>query len=249
MRSYAIGDIHGQLDLLDQAMTRIARDRDATGDAEAPVVMVGDFCDRGPNTRGTLDYLIDGLARSEPWICLLGNHDRMMECFLRDPSDMDPGRPDIHWLESRIGGRVTLESYGISTARYEDTPVLERLARDAVPQAHKDFLRALPTSHRRGEVFYCHAGIRPGVPLDQQAEDDLVWIRNEFLESPLDHGALIVHGHTPTRTLEHSGNRINLDTAAAFGGPLSVVVIEGREAHELTDQGRRHLDPIPALVD
>ena len=111
----------------------------------------------------------------------------------------------------------------------------------AVPRAHRDFIESLPTSFARGEVFFAHAGIRPGVPFDQQSEDDLCWIRDGFLDDRRDHGRLIVHGHTHLAQVTHYGNRVNLDSGAAYGGPLSAVVIEGHEAALLTTTGRRKL--------
>ena len=108
----------------------------------------------------------------------------------------------------------------------------------AVPANHRAFLESLPTSHQRGEVIFAHAGIRPGVALADQTEDDLVWIRHEFLDDTRDHGALIVHGHTAIDTPTHYGNRVNIDSSAAYGGPLSAVVIEGRTVHLLTATGR-----------
>jgi serine/threonine protein phosphatase 1 len=112
-----------------------------------------------------------------------------------------------------------------------------------VPDAHRAFLAGLPTHLHRGEVFFVHAGIRPGVPLAAQVEDDMTWIRGRFLDDLRDHGALIVHGHTPVERATHYGNRLNIDSGAAYGGPLSAVVIEGRKVWELTDSGRVRLPP------
>lgn len=238
MQLYAIGDIHGHLDLLRGAHAKIASDKARTGNERAPVVHIGDYCDRGPDTRGVLDYLIDGVNGSEPWQCLLGNHDRMMRRFLMPERLRDPLRDDLFWLQDNLGGRTTLESYGIDASVDRDRAFIHRDALDAVPQKHIDFLDRLATAYWLEDVFLCHAGVRPGVPLQDQIEDDLVWIRQEFLNDDRDHGALIVHGHTPAKTLEHKGNRVNIDTAAAYGGPLSVVVIEGRDVWELTHEGR-----------
>ena len=239
MRSYAIGDIHGQRALLEEVHALIDADRAATGDAAAPVVHLGDYADRGPDVRGVLDLLIAGRDAGKPWVMLMGNHDRMMERYLREPAEPDPARPDLHWLEPRIGGQETLASYGVDCAPDRAPEAIHAEAREKVPQAHRDFLRDLPAQFHFGPVFYCHAGIRPGVPLGAQRENDLVWIREEFLHARGDHGALIVHGHTPVQTVSHCGNRVNLDTGAAYGGPLSVVVIEGRSVFELTPDGRR----------
>jgi serine/threonine protein phosphatase 1 len=114
-----------------------------------------------------------------------------------------------------------------------------------VPRAHRDFIESLPTSFTRGEAFFAHAGIRPGVPFDQQSEDDLCWIRDGFLDDRRDHGLLIVHGHTHLAQVTHYGNRVNLDSGAAYGGPLSAVVIEGRTVFLLTEKGREALPITP----
>lgn len=240
LRSYAIGDIHGQLGKLRQAHALIAADREATGDRDAPVVHLGDYVDRGPDSAGVLDHLARGVAEGAPWILLRGNHDWLMRAFL------DPAMPDVEvagWLSAGFGGRETLASYGVPTGPLRPLAGLRRRAREAVPAAHLALLDALLPSYRRGEAFFCHAGVRPGVPLDEQIEDDLIWIRDLFLRDPRDHGALIVHGHTPGDAVEHCGNRVNLDTGAGFGGPVSAVAIEGRDVVLLTADGRVPLDP------
>ncbi|WP_289040394.1 metallophosphoesterase [uncultured Aliiroseovarius sp.] len=239
MRAYAIGDIHGQIDRLRAAHGLIAQDRARTGDASAPVVHVGDLVDRGPDSRGVIDHLLDGRARGENWVALKGNHDRMMAMFLRDPSMVDPHLLVGHnWLHPRIGGVRTMESYGVEVPEDIRMYQLHPTARAAVPAAHHAFLEHLPAMHRLGDLCFVHAGIRPGVPLDAQSEDDLCWIRKPFHVSTADHGALIVHGHTPVNKVTHYGNRLNIDTGAGHGKALSAVVIEGREAWLLTSEGR-----------
>ena len=236
MRCYAIGDIHGHADKLAEAHRRIRADRVQVRDAEAPVVHVGDLCDRGPDSKGVIDFLLAGAQRGENWITLRGNHDAMMVDFV----DGDGG--DI-WLHPQNGGRTTLASYGVTT----ETPDREALRRDArarIPAEHLAFLRGLPTSYRQGECYFCHAGIRPGAPLDRQREQDLLWIRGPFLYSTEDHGALIVHGHTPVDEVTHYGNRLAIDTGAGYGHALSAVVIEGRQVWRLTGGGRVPVDPV-----
>lgn len=247
MRSYAIGDSHGQLDYLRAVHRWIADDRARVGDDSAPVIHLGDYVDRGPDSRGVLDHLLGGLAEGQPWILLKGNHDRMMSLFLRAPEERDPRRPDLHWLEDRIGGRATLASYGVDVSPARPVEEIHTEARGMVPPEHLALLEGLRLSYCRGGVFFCHAGIRPGLALDQQVEDDLVWIRGEFHDDMRDHGALIVHGHTPVEHVTHYGNRLNLDTGAAYGGPLSAVVIEGAEVFQLTARGRRPIRPMPAI--
>ncbi|WP_102225501.1 metallophosphoesterase [Acidimangrovimonas sediminis] len=244
LRSYAIGDIHGQLGLLKQAHQRIAEDRARTGDADAPVVHLGDLVDRGPDSAGVIALLVEGIAAGRPWIALKGNHDRMFALYLDTPAEHDPMlRADYDYVHPKIGGIETLASYGVAEPTARPALEVHADAIDRVPANHRAFLSALPDHHRRGEVFFAHAGIRPGVPLDDQVEDDLIWIRGLFHQDRRDHGALIVHGHTPVEAATHYGNRVNLDSGAAFGGPLSAVVIEGRDVFLLTDDGRRKLEP------
>ncbi|MBV7377493.1 metallophosphoesterase [Maritimibacter dapengensis] len=239
MRSYAIGDIHGQLGELERVHDLIAADREACGDVSAPVVHIGDLCDRGPDTRGVIDFLIAGRDRGAPWITLKGNHDRLMEWFLEPFPRHDPYLlVGYTWLHERIGGQESLASYGVTFPERERVFRVHDEARAAVPQAHIDFLKSLHLTYERDQLFFCHAGIRPGVPLTQQTEMDLLWIRDEFHESDADHGPLIVHGHTPVKDATHYGNRINLDSGAGYGRPISAVVIEGREAWLLTERGR-----------
>lgn len=245
MRTYAIGDIHGQLALLKAAHARIRADQARHG--PGPIVHIGDLVDRGPDSPGVLDYLIAGHARGEDWVTLLGNHDRMFAGFLRDLHWHDPRlRPDASYLHPKIGGAVTLANYGVKNPADRPLAPVHAEAVAAVPQAHRDFIAGLPTQFLRGEALYVHAGIRPGVPFSAQTEDDLCWIRDGFLDDRRDHGALIVHGHTHLPKATHYGNRVNIDSGAAYGGPLSAIVIEGREVWLLGDQGR---EPLPMTPD
>ncbi|MGC9419182.1 MAG: metallophosphoesterase family protein [Rhodovulum sp.] len=235
MRSYAIGDIHGQHAKLVGAHELIAADRARTGDDEAPVVHLGDYVDRGPDSKAVLDVLAKGLVEEAPWVLLKGNHDDMMRQFL-DPTASDADA--AFWLSGNVGGRQTLASYGVSAAPPNAIGRIRQETRQAVPASHRALLETLRPCYRRGEVFFCHAGIRPGIPLDDQSEHDLIWIRDDFLLDRRDHGALIVHGHTPGERVVHCGNRVNLDTGAGYGGPVSAVVIEGRAVWQLTPDGR-----------
>ncbi|WP_371169391.1 metallophosphoesterase [Aliiroseovarius sp. 2305UL8-7] len=239
-RAYAIGDIHGHLDKLIAAHALIAKDRARCGDMEAPIVHIGDLVDRGPNSKGVIQHLMDGQVRGENWVVLKGNHDRMMEMFLRDHPMVDTQLLiDHNWLHPRLGGIETLASYGVAVPEGIRTYQLHPQARAAVSPDHREYLETLPTQYRLGDLCFVHAGIRPGVPLDEQTEDDLCWIRREFLDSGLDHGALIVHGHTPVDQVTHFGNRVNIDTGAGHGKALSAVVIEGREVWLLGAPGRQ----------
>lgn len=250
MRVYAIGDIHGHLDKLKSVHAFIEEDKARVKDPDAVVVHVGDLVDRGPDSRGVIDYLAKGLADGRPWVILKGNHDRMMRRFLEPDRLRDPSRPDLHWLQDNIGGRSTLESYGVDTDPARGKEAIHDDARAAVPKAHVALLDAMLTCHKLPGLFFVHAGVRPGVPFNAQTEDDLVWIREPFLSDPRDHGRLIVHGHSPVAAATHYGNRLNIDSAAAYGGPLSGVVIEaeGREVSLVTPSGRQSLVPVQAAL-
>ena len=242
MRTYAIGDIHGHLERLRAAHDLVAADRAATGDETARIVHVGDLVDRGPDSRGVIDYLSAGQAEGQPWVVLKGNHDRMFAAFLKGESD--PAlRSDLTWLHERIGGVETLMSYGIEASPWQRPDAVRVAAQASVPAAHVAYLDALPVYFQEGEVLFVHAGIRPGVDLTQQTETDMVWIRDAFLNDTRDHGALVVHGHSPVEAVTHYGNRINIDTGVAYGGPLSAIVIEGRDAWLLTPGGRVAIAP------
>ena len=241
-RVYAIGDIHGQLEKLREVHRWITDDR-ARNSGDAVTVHVGDLVDRGPDSAGVLDWLITGLARGEPWVVLKGNHDRMMSYFLERPSRRDHLLSSKHeWLSKGLGGRKTLASYGLDVDKLEEA-ALHEAAISVVPDAHKSFLAGLETIYQSKSAAFVHAGVRPGIPLDTQIEDDLVWIRREFHEDTRDHGALIVHGHTPVDVVTHYGNRVNIDTGAAYGHALSVVIVEGTRVWQLDENGRTSLDP------
>lgn len=239
MRSYAIGDVHGHLDLLIEEHRKIAADRAAHGADDAPIVHIGDLVDRGPDSQGVIEYLRAGVAAGENWVVLKGNHDRMFTGFLSDVKYHDEGlHADLSYLHYKIGGGATLAAYGVKNAADRRIVSVHQEAVAAVPQAHRDFLESRPVLFNRGEVMFVHAGVRAGVPLDQQSETDLVWIRGAFLQSRQDYGPLIVHGHTAIDRPRNYGNRVNIDSGAAYGGPLSTVVIEDRDVFHLTPSGR-----------
>ncbi|MBO6624062.1 metallophosphoesterase family protein [Rhodophyticola sp.] len=235
MRTYAIGDIHGHLDKLELAHELIATDRAACGDETAPIVHIGDLVDRGPDSAGVLRYLRARQQADARIVVLKGNHEQMLDDFLTNPPGTDDAQAN-GYLRPGIGGRATLASFGMDP----DAPTAE-LQRDAqanVSPSEHAFITSLPLTFLHGACLFVHAGIRPGLPLEQQDPEDLIWIRKDFLESTEDHGLLVVHGHTPIERVEHHGNRLNIDTGAAFGGPLSAIVIEGRAAWLLSPSGR-----------
>lgn len=248
-RAYVIGDVHGQLALLVAAHERIAADRARHHDHAAPVIHLGDVVDRGPESAQVVEYLRMGPARGGPWITLKGNHDHMFALFLADPAAQDPGlRSDLGWLHGRLGGRQTLQSYGVDAGEGRPVPEVWREAQERVPAAHRAWLGARPLMHRAERAVFVHAGIRPGVPLDLQIPQDLMWIRAGFLTDRRDHGVLVVHGHTVVDEPTHFGNRVDLDTGAAYGGPLTVAVVEGREVSILGDEGRTPLLPPEGML-
>lgn len=245
IRTYAIGDIHGHLDKLRVVHGWIAADKQQFS-GEVQVVHIGDLVDRGPDSAGVVGWLMAGIAAGEPWQVLKGNHDRMMTLFLEDPPHPDPClRADLTWLDPRLGGLTTLASYGVDIGGGSgtDLALFHSEARDKVPVEHRQFLSDLPCIHCSDGTAYVHAGVRPGVPLDQQSEDDLIWIRASFHTDRRHHGALIVHGHTAVKHVRHHGNRINIDTGAGYGGALSAIVIERGMVWELGADGRQPLYP------
>ena len=218
-RIYAIGDIHGRLDLLERAIAAIACDVSQHGPA-ALTVTVGDYIDRGPASRGVIDRLAENPFPT-PLAALKGNHEDMLAGFLADPT------AGPYWVEN--GGLATLRSYGVDLSG--EGPADFTVARDALlmalPPEHLDFLRGLKPSVCSGGYFFCHAGVRPGVPLNDQREEDLLWIRGPFLVSDADFGKVVVHGHTPVPKPEVRSNRVGIDTGAYFSDRLTCVALDG----------------------
>lgn len=240
MRSYAIGDIHGRLSLLQEAHRWIDADRAAVGDPDAPIIHVGDLVDRGAHSREVVEMMMRGQIAGKPWIVLKGNHDRMFSLFVEGKRDHRL-RADLEYLHPRIGGTTTLESYGIAESETRQTQELMDEAQRKVPAGHIDFLNSLPAYHQRGELLFAHAGISPGIALEDQTEDDMCWIRAPFLDYTQPHPWLVVHGHTAIDAPCHYGNRVNIDSGAAYGGPLTAIVIEGRDVFTLGPNGRTPL--------
>jgi serine/threonine protein phosphatase 1 len=219
-RLYVIGDIHGRSDLLDRMISEISRDLEANPVADSLTVTLGDYVDRGPDSRGVLDRLVRNPFPTA-FVALKGNHEVLFETFLRDPSVAD------HWRH--LGGLETLHSYGVAVGPLMMGRNYEQAAealRAAMPRTHFELLASLKTSLTVGKYFLCHAGVRPGVPLERQSEDDLLWIRDPFLDSTADFGKIVVHGHTPTEQPQVLPNRINIDTGAYMTGRLTCVVLE-----------------------
>jgi serine/threonine protein phosphatase 1 len=220
MRIYAVGDIHGRADLLIETIARIDDDLERRPIENAVEVYLGDYVDRGPDSKTVIDLLAIRLVKNRA-VCLRGNHEALMEDFLRDPANLGP------WLQ--LGGMQTLASYGIHPrSRSIETEIdLHRRFRRAFPRTHELFLQCLRYGFSCGDFLFVHAGIRPRIPIEHQDARDLLWIRHEFLNSAQDHGKLIVHGHTPVPHPDIRHNRINIDTGAWRTGTLTCIAIEG----------------------
>ncbi|WP_299421595.1 metallophosphoesterase family protein [uncultured Shimia sp.] len=235
---YAIGDIHGHLDKLEAVMERIVAD----GGPDAEVVFLGDLVDRGPDSKGVIDFVLKGLEQGRNWSVLNGNHDRMFRYFLEPSPRVDMRlRPDLFWLHDRLGGRDTLASYGLHFDAEARLSKIHAAARATVPKDHVNFLANLPYYKQHEELLFVHAGIRPDVALADQLEDDLCWIREDFLTYPHPHPWLVVHGHTPIDHPKHFGNRVNLDTGAGYDRAVTTALFENGRVWHLTAQGRQEL--------
>ena len=239
-RIYAIADSHGQIAMLHRALDLF----EADGRRDEEIMFLGDYVDRGPDSKAVLDLLIEGVAAGQSWCVLKGNHDRMFHRFLTSGTVKDEriSNPNYDWLHPALGGMETLASYGVRGGGRPVEAVLTD-AQEAVPQGHLAFIAGLDLMAERGPLLFVHAGIRPGIALPDQVEDDLVWIREPFLSHAEPFAHLIVHGHTELQAPEHFGNRIDLDGGAGFGRPLVPVVFEGTDCFVLPDQGRKPLRP------
>jgi serine/threonine protein phosphatase 1 len=231
IRVYAVGDVHGRRDLIEAMHERIGEEIARDGVADWRIVHLGDYVDRGPDTAGVLDFLTSRIAGDPRIVALAGNHDVALIDFL--------AHGDRTQMFRRFGGNDTARSYGthvdFATAATAEAG-RAALAR-AIPQAHLDFLCGLPRAVAFGDFFFCHAGIRPGVPLDRQDPEDLIWIREPFLTYPGLHPKVVVHGHTPHDEAELKPNRVDLDTLAYASGRLTALAVEGRTKRLLEVSG------------
>jgi serine/threonine protein phosphatase 1 len=223
IRVYAVGDFHCRADLLDQALSRIDADLASYPDCRPVQVFLGDYIDRGPSSREVLDFLIHR-GHNHKIVCLKGNHESYVLEFLRNPAILDDWR--------KFGGLETLMSYGLKPSINPNAAERVELAKALAvsrPRSHRQFLSNLRPSYTCGDFFFVHAGVKPGLPLAQQREEDLLWIRDDFLFSEEDFGKVVVHGHTPVREPDLRPNRINIDTGAYATGRLTCLVIENDE--------------------
>jgi serine/threonine protein phosphatase 1 len=222
--AYAVGDVHGRADLLEALLGELEADREAAG-APPPTLLVflGDLIDRGPDPRGVIDQ-VRALGGDAHWrvVALKGNHEDALLRFLDDPT-FGPV-----WMQ--FGGEATLAAYGVAAPR-GGVEAEWTAARDAFRAAlgpeHLEFLRSLPLTFEWGDYLFVHAGVRPGVPLAEQTEHDLLWIREPFLLSGRAADKVVVHGHTPARAPQLSRWRIGVDTGACFTGVLTALRVDG----------------------
>ncbi|MFC4254515.1 serine/threonine protein phosphatase [Altererythrobacter xixiisoli] len=244
-RVYAVGDVHGRLDLLQALAQAIETDDAARGRANTTIVMLGDLVDRGPDSAGVIRFVRDWQARRKVHV-LGGNHEEM---FLDSLTDLNVFK---HFL--RHGGRETVLSFGVNAESFRDASMEEahELMCATVPVEDIEYLRNLEDWVTIGDYLFVHAGIEPGVPLANQQRHTFRWIREPFLSHADSHGLVVVHGHTITRAPEDRGNRIGIDTGAYQSGRLTALVLEGRnrsfmEAFEQED-GSITAGPVPILA-
>ena len=230
-RLYCIGDIHGRLDLLQELQEMIIEDA-VNFIGNKGLVYLGDYIDRGSQSKQVLDLLIDQPMSGFDAVHLLGNHEQTMLDFLEQPEAA------AAWLG--FGGQVALLSYGVGVGRVQLTrqvALLRDELEEKMPQAHLQFLADCSTSHVEGSYCFVHAGIRPGVRLEEQVPEDLLWIREQFTRSMANHGHIVVHGHSIREEVDWQPNRIGIDTGAYHSGMLTALVLEGEE-QRLLQTGR-----------
>ncbi len=222
---YAIGDIHGRADLLDQVLPRIVAHAGRYADFRKVLVTLGDYVDRGPDSKGVIDRLLTPPPGFES-VCLMGNHEDLMLRFLSQPADGGV------WFQN--GGEATMASYGLETGGWDVDRAkdLRDMLAAALPPAHLAFLRGLQMQHTEGDYVFVHAGVKPGVPLRRQDPEDLMWIREEFLRSTRDHGKVVVHGHSVAFKPEEfpssdRPSRIGIDTGAYATNQLTCIAMVG----------------------
>ena len=220
-RVYAIGDIHGCLDETLDLLQRIKADNDYRDECKTYLIFLGDVVDRGPNSKGVIELLMNLPYDFAQPLFIMGNHEEMMVRALSGEPQLLPD-----WLE--YGGLSCAESYGIPQSRLLgcDPDTIEFILKSAIPEAHIEFLADFLEFVQFGDYLFTHAGIRPGVPLKQQNARELRWIREPFLKFRGDHGVIVVHGHTITEKVDVKTNRIGIDTGAYKTGRLSALCIE-----------------------
>lgn len=231
-RVYAVGDIHGRLDLLDILVRKIDQDDRSRPSADTLLVFLGDLVDRGPSSKEVIDRIM-GLKQDRPSTILLkGNHE---EILIRAYH----GDKKAAGLFHRVGGRETMLSYGVAADVYDHSELVDlpRLVSDHVPAAHIAFLEDFQNYYVNGDYLFVHAGIRPEVAIEDQQDSDLRWIRSAFLDHRGSHGRLVIHGHSIMPQVDEKPNRIGIDTGAFATGRLTAIGLEGRERWFLSTEG------------
>jgi serine/threonine protein phosphatase 1 len=228
-RIYAIGDVHGRLDLLEDLLARIEQDDRARAPADSAVLFLGDLIDRGPDSNGVVERVLGLSERGYVAAVLMGNHEEVLLNALE--GDTKAAR-----LFTRIGGRETLLSYGVLASAYDEAGIADipDLIAKFVPEHHLRFIRGFADFHREGDYLFVHAGVRPRVAFEEQAIQDLRWIRGEFLTHRGDHGAMVIHGHSIAQEVDERSNRIGIDTGAYSTGRLTAIGIENDQRWFLT---------------
>ena len=246
-RAYAVGDIHGRLDLLNLLIEKIERDIEARPPVKTFIIFLGDLVDRGPDSAGVVERLRTYKPAGATAIFLGGNHEEVLLRILAGDRGILPS-----WL--KFGGAECAESYGM------DPVALRRLDEDSaiallqakIPRAHREFLEGFADTFRFGDYLYVHAGIRPGIGLDEQDRSDLRWIREPFLGDAKEHGFVVVHGHTIVPRVEERRNRIAIDTGAYHSGVLTALAVEDDQRWYLTgeapDAERRGSEPLRSVA-
>lgn len=234
-RAYAVGDIHGRLDLLDQLLAEIHAQLARRPAHKALLVFVGDLIDRGPSSAEVIERLRTYRRDGVKTMFLLGNHEEVLLRILG-------GEPELITKWRWFGGAECLKSYGVDPSQLTGRSEQEALeiVRNAIPKEHKEFLESFVDTCRFGDYLFVHAGIRPGVEVDQQSQTDLRWIREPFLLDDTDHGFVVVHGHTISPEVELMPNRIGIDTGAYRTGVLTALAIEGSRTWFLQTHSADH---------
>ena len=228
-RAYVIGDVHGRLDLLRDLLEQIEDDRNARRCERDFLVFLGDLIDRGPDSRGVLQLLQTLRPDLPNPVFIMGNHEEMLLRVV----GTDPGRV---WDWMSFGGYEFAQSYGVAVGHLAtlDAAHAADEIRAAIPPADLAFVEAFVDSFRFGDYLMVHAGIRPGVALEDQKVADLRWIREDFLDSAVQHPFVVVHGHTISDGPDERANRIGVDTGAYASGVLTALCLQGRERKYLT---------------
>ena len=235
-RAYVVGDVHGRLDLLEELLAKIHSELNCRPTTKTLLVFVGDLIDRGPSSAHVVERLRTYRREGVQTVFLLGNHEEVLLRILG-------GEAQLIGKWRWFGGSECLQSYGVDASQLSHLSDSEALAlvRRAIPKDHVRFLESFVDSCRFGNYLFVHAGIRPGIALDQQSQSDLRWIRDPFLFDGSDHGFVVVHGHTITSVVDEQPNRIGIDTGAYRTGVLTALAIEGRDRW-LIDTGQSSPD-------